>query len=310
MSTDIASDTSDGKTDHQCVFCFLPLPQILSQPLQVLLDEVLLPKNSYGAPSKENPLACKHRPGRGWTLRLAFCGMHMQEVDVTLEGNGQNWSIPADIEYDILGAQIKSLEKELTQAVVAPKPNPPLFHSIRKHMEWEHAGYYGDKGSILINENLLSLFPEHPSTDKDELLDKLLDALFNEPNAQVPKLPSSRKLENQPGTIFIDPITIHPLSYTNFLTCVLIPFTTILLIQADRSCTFDEAWKTWHGSGPWGSHHSFNEEDTSEASARMMEAVVKPEPVKDCMPTPLYDGWHEVVSTDEEGNPRETLVID
>ncbi|KAF8506304.1 hypothetical protein JB92DRAFT_3122192 [Gautieria morchelliformis] len=65
MSTDIASDTSDRKTDRQCVFCFLPLPQILSQPLQVLLDEVLLPKNSYAAPTKENPLARKHRPGRG-----------------------------------------------------------------------------------------------------------------------------------------------------------------------------------------------------------------------------------------------------
>ncbi|KAF8506305.1 hypothetical protein JB92DRAFT_3122193 [Gautieria morchelliformis] len=231
--------------------------------------------------------------------------MHMQEVDVTLEGNGQNWPVPADIEYDILGAQIKSLEKELTQAVVAPKCNP-LFRraicqmvkdgmksfvsldGIRKHMEWEHAGYYGDKGTILINKNLLSLFPEHPNTDKDERLDKLLDALFDEPNAHVPKLPSSRKLENQPGTIFIDPITIHPLSYTNFLTC---------------------AWKTWHDSGPWGSHHSFDEED-SEASARTMEAVVKPEPVKDRMPTPLYDGWREVVSIDEEGNPRETLVID
>ncbi|KAF8532563.1 hypothetical protein JB92DRAFT_3103638 [Gautieria morchelliformis] len=114
MSTDIASDTLDGKTDRQCVFCFLPLPQILSQPLQVLLDEVLLPKNSYAAPTQENPLARKHRPGRGWTLHLAFCGMHMQEVDVTLEGNGQNWPVPADIQYDILGARIKSLEKELT----------------------------------------------------------------------------------------------------------------------------------------------------------------------------------------------------
>ncbi|KAF8530914.1 hypothetical protein JB92DRAFT_309979 [Gautieria morchelliformis] len=106
-----ASSHSDAAAspDGLCCFCFLPLPPVLSPTLQSKLAELLLPANSLPDPTEDFPGGWRHRAGRGWTLRLEYCGGHFRQSQVSAKVIGQNWPKPADIDYSTLPCHIESL---------------------------------------------------------------------------------------------------------------------------------------------------------------------------------------------------------
>ncbi|KAF8518330.1 hypothetical protein JB92DRAFT_2828778 [Gautieria morchelliformis] len=167
-------------TASDCVFCGLPLPDVLSPQLHSLLEELLRPSNSYVSASNDGVISHRHHhPGRGWKLRVEFCGRHVRETQVASDADGESWPSPIDIDYTLLDSRVRSLQPELARAVVKPQCNWLFRHVIRqisrhgmtkfrsldglrRRMGWEHGGYYGDQGIININMNLLSLFPDRP----------------------------------------------------------------------------------------------------------------------------------------------------
>lgn len=83
---------------------------------------------------------------------------------------------------------------------------------------------YGDKSGLIIHKTLLKLFPAPEN----------LNLLLHE--------------------------QIKPLNYHQFLTAILVPYTAILLIQADSDdseFSFDDAYTTWQDSGECGSFYSY-----------------------------------------------------
>ncbi|KAF8490690.1 hypothetical protein JB92DRAFT_3100653, partial [Gautieria morchelliformis] len=238
-----ASSHSDAAAspDGLCCFCFLPLPPVLSPTLQSKLAELLLPANSLPDPTEDFPGGRRHRAGRGWTLHLEYCGGHFRQSEVSAKAIGQNWPKPADIDYSTLPCRIGFLHYKLAKVVINPSLNI-LFgrvtedfrnegvqrflsiEGIRRRMASEHAGYYGDQGVIIINRSLLSIFPE-----------------------KYPVVAAANKLR-QPfpassAAIHIYPSYIEPLTYKEFLSSILIPFTAILLIQSDTDCSLDVAMR-------------------------------------------------------------------
>lgn len=65
------------------------------------------------------------------------------------------------------------------------------------------------------------------------------------------------------------------LTYTEFITSVLVPYTTILLIQANQTSSFENAWSTWHSSGVWGMVNHPDQEAPSPVDT--VPVPVKPE---------------------------------
>jgi hypothetical protein len=101
-----ASTSTDSLANRRCLFCNDTLPPVLSPKLQVTLNQLLLPKNSYHSPTADNKLAREHHGGHGWTLRMAFCGGHFEEMSMREEANGKTWPLPADLDFDCLPERI------------------------------------------------------------------------------------------------------------------------------------------------------------------------------------------------------------
>jgi len=159
---------------------------------------------------------------------------------------------------------------------------------------------YGAKGTLIINETLLSMFV---------------------PCGQYPSLPlnSPPKVASPPIAISIDVTSIAPLTVQEFFSAVLIPWTAVLLIQADHGGTINEAVDAWHNSFSWGSLHSLTDPDSVQLShvrpcraispTHIKEAESKPGPLK----TPAsaitpQSSWHTVVELDASGNTVEYIV--
>ncbi|KAF8499495.1 hypothetical protein JB92DRAFT_3124817 [Gautieria morchelliformis] len=110
-------------TATDCVFCGLPLPDVLSPQLHSLLEELLHPSNSYVSASNDGVISGHHHPGRGWKLRVEFCGCHVRETQVASDADGESWPSPIDIDYTLLDSHVRSLQPELARAVVKPQLN-------------------------------------------------------------------------------------------------------------------------------------------------------------------------------------------
>jgi hypothetical protein len=96
---------------------------------------------------------------------------------------------------------------------------------------------------LSINQNLLYMFPVKPMSTAT-------------PHEQCMLPPVQCSMFEDPNPIYVNLDMIAPLEYSEFLSCVLIPFTAILLIQEDRKTTFMGTWNCWYASGPWGLMHS------------------------------------------------------
>jgi hypothetical protein len=75
------------------------------------------------------------------------------------------------------------------------------------------------------------------------------------------------------NAVFINQDNIFPLTYAEFLSAVLIPYTAILLIQADQDSTFSATWETWHDSGRWGAVYSHEDQYDRESQGAVKPAV-------------------------------------
>ena len=84
---------------------------------------------------------------------------------------------------------------------------------------------YGDQGVLIINKWLHSMFPE-----------ARLDTPVSTPIPDVVTIPVNASF-------------FKPLTYPEFLSSVLIPYTAILLIQDDLKCDLTSATDTWQLSG-------------------------------------------------------------
>ena len=142
-----------------CNFCTQPLPATLSSALNKLLSELMRPEHSYPSPTEECPSARDHRPGRGWQLRLQFCGLHTWESEVYAGSKvaAEMWPKPSDIDFEKLGYRIQSIQHHIAKVAASPTNNP-LFRrviqriynhgltkfrsieGIRQRMPYEHAG--------------------------------------------------------------------------------------------------------------------------------------------------------------------------
>src|SRR5882724_11539867 len=159
---------------------------------------------------------------------------------------------------------------------------------------------YGDKGTLIINETLLSIFVPH---------------------GWYPSFPLNipPKVASPPIAISINVTSIAPLTVQEFFSAVLIPWTAVLLIQADHGGTINEAVDAWHNIFSWGSLHSLTNPDSAQLShvrpchamspTHIKEAESKPGPLK----TPVsaitpQSSWHTVVELDASGNTVEYII--
>ena len=92
-----------------CNFCTQPLPATLLSALNKLLSELMRPGHSYPSPTEECPSARDHHPGRGWQLRLQFCGLHTWESEVYAGSKvaAEMWPKSSDIDFVKLGYRIQ-----------------------------------------------------------------------------------------------------------------------------------------------------------------------------------------------------------
>ena len=82
---------------------------------------------------------------------------------------------------------------------------------------------YGEHGGLIIHQALLTLFPEHHGA-----------ATF-------------RAQET-----YIDPAVIKPLTHSEFLTAILLPYVAVSLIKIDMNCTWSQAKTHWKASQDYG----------------------------------------------------------
>jgi hypothetical protein len=156
---------------------------------------------------------------------------------------------------------------------------------------------YGDQGHEYIARALRPLFPA-PSLDRDIVDDPM----------------PSRAATN---ATLINVQGIYPLSPVEFHGCILIPYTSILLIQADRDCTFEQAKDVWQNSWRWGLHNSHLDShiqqtpeldnDNEDGGDIQSQPIVKTEPV-DGTVVPVE--WPSFTTLDAEGNEVVTYIID
>ena len=128
----------------------------------------------------------------------------------------------------------------------------------------------------------------------------------------------------------VNPALTAPLNYMEFMTSVLLPYTAILLIKADMSSSFLEAWNTWQQSSTWGSVHfpcPHDSEDPlspiigpscgpySRPTARSTDFVpVKPEPTDDDVVVLSLETrvpqWRSETHVNSIGNSVPIFVLD
>ena len=112
----------------------------------------------------------------------------------------------------------------------------------------------------------------------------------------------------------IQGVTISPLTYFEFISSVLIPYTTVLLIQLDLSLSFDDAWTAWLESGTWGMVYHPDTHSNMAATGPTEQFVnVRLEPQDEIMVLtidPLFPKWTTEYHLDVNGNEVEVLVLD
>ena len=104
-----------------------------------------------------------------------------------------------------------------------------------------------------------------------------------------------------------------PLTYSEFLSAILIPFMAILLIKADLGGTLDHAYEVWQQSSPWGlvNHPDI---DVSESAVDIDSEgpPVKLETLDDniCSVKDVSTNWRTEDGMDGNGDHVEVWVLD
>ncbi|KAF8580188.1 hypothetical protein K439DRAFT_1620004 [Ramaria rubella] len=317
--------TSSSKHLNTCQFCKNTLPMEPSPALERLLTILLSPSFSCPAPTLENAHARRHRGPEGFKILMEFCGGHNHQDKVLAMAQGCGWPIPDNIDANILTSCVASLGNELTSVVLTPNTNllfrdllehfrnhrarqTRSLNGLSSHMEYKRWGYYGDVGALIIHRQLLRMFPDHTSSSFLQLL------------------------HDDPSLVSVDSDIIAPLTYSEFLMSVLVPYTSILLIQADQpgaNTTFEDAYRVWMDSGDFGSLYSSEPTPSSPPSPNTLTPAViahtntaSSPPVKEedediiiitNSPPPhtaLLAEWITNVAIDENGDKIEVLVLE
>ena len=107
--------------------------------------------------------------------------------------------------------------------------------------------------------------------------------------------------------------TISPLTYFEFFSSVLIPYTAVLLIQLDLSSSFDDAWTAWLESGTWGmvNHLDAHSNMATGPTEQFVNVKLKPQDeIVVLTIDPLLPKWTTGNHLDVNRNEVEVLVLD
>ncbi|KAF8587177.1 hypothetical protein K439DRAFT_1338784 [Ramaria rubella] len=286
-----------------CSFCKMYLPAELGEEVQHLLDDLMLDSNSH--PDPTNPKLRIHTNKYALSLCFEFCVRHAAISLSIADSAGQQWPTGDKIQHEHLDVRVHSLQPQLSEIVRCPTKSP-LFNNLialfakvgaRKArstgglfacMTSEHAGYYGEKGSLIISRTLLDLFP------------------YGCPNNK--SITSSSNIVDAP--VYINSKLIQPLEYHEFRMAVLIPEAAILLIEADHDCSKAEARDHWQCSFRFG--HLNNPDNNMDqlyvnGSGGIASTKSEPQDVDLLVASPNLATEEGL---DSSGNPIKIIIID
>ncbi|KAJ2929474.1 hypothetical protein H1R20_g7620, partial [Candolleomyces eurysporus] len=166
------SSTTDPKT--LCPYCDNPLPSSPSPALVKMLEAML--GKSYRDPRPANPLGRK----APFATFIDLCHRHQFESKILPEAEKKGW--PKVIDWDSLSARIENMQSELQKLIddtsdKGPRSRSPFWQDIMKaikvkglraatgvkdqfeNFEKTQPGYYGELGTVIINQTLYDMFP-------------------------------------------------------------------------------------------------------------------------------------------------------
>ncbi|KIJ36556.1 hypothetical protein M422DRAFT_261120 [Sphaerobolus stellatus SS14] len=158
------------------------------------------------------------------------------EVELQQRDDFSKW--PQDIDFSGLAFHVKMIANELYEIIEDPNASPHFkkiieqfknSNSVRAcsargqfaRIDHFHAGYYGERGAIIIAETLNELFP----------------------NAEI----SSERM-----ALGNNITAIHPLTRMEFIEYVLVIEAALLLIADDLKVDAEKAEEIWAASGTYG----------------------------------------------------------
>ncbi|WVQ94476.1 hypothetical protein IAU59_001555 [Kwoniella sp. CBS 9459] len=260
----------------QCPYCSEPMPSHPSAHLVELkrqLEDISVP-----CPTEDNPSA----RNLSWQQHIDFCSLHRAETSLIPLGIRDGY--PEHIDFLHLEERLEQgwIRKRLDEIVQNPQSSD-VFRRVQKEVE-EHGkmrwggirfqskedniaavkpGYYGDLGRAIIINHFLNLrkwgyFPCLKSSTSSQTGHSSQSAIAEQHN----------------------PISLEPLSWHDFVSHVLVPESSILLIMQDRdhaSLTdhaYDEAEAVRSRSVKYGTWKFREEGDEAEEILAELRATI------------------------------------
>ncbi|WWD16715.1 hypothetical protein CI109_101146 [Kwoniella shandongensis] len=207
-------------TDDLCPYCAQPLPLKPSAHLKRLQSK--LESMSKARPTDENPNARQ----LSWQQTINFCTLHQAEATIIPLGVRDGY--PQNIDFMNLHDRLRRdwVGKEL-EGIIEEPTRSRLFKEVKDEVEsvgrmrWGgighqskeerlaavKTGYYGELGRIVLTDNFQR---------------------FRSRGWLEPTIPPAKSSSSH------TPSAIHPLTANDFITTILVPEASILLIMADR----------------------------------------------------------------------------
>ncbi|EPQ50067.1 hypothetical protein GLOTRDRAFT_97252 [Gloeophyllum trabeum ATCC 11539] len=237
-----SSDSDDDVVTPRCPYCDEKIPFAPTQRM-IQMDNALR-KITYLNPSPKNP---HHRTAESFRVYFSYCELHRWAREELPKAQADGWPIEPD--FASLWNRIWDLQADLLQIAANPKKNEffiktrelytPGLSSRKveslgaqyKRFEGKSAGYYGGTGWVILELILKHLIPDGQ----------------------------------------IDLTRAKPLSYNALVSEVLLPETTVRLIQEDLSLQRADAIDVFHDSSRFGSvAHPGTGEDPHIDNIQMM----------------------------------------
>ncbi|OCF34648.1 hypothetical protein I316_03690 [Kwoniella heveanensis BCC8398] len=227
---------------EQCPYCSEPMPSKPSKYLTQLQDR--LEEISTPCPTESNPSA-RNLP---WQQHIDFCNLHRAETSLIPLGIRDGY--PETIDFLHLEERLEKgwIRLRLDEIVRNPQRSK-VFRRVQREVEevgknrWGgikfqskeeniaavKPGYYGDLGRAIMIDHFLNLrkWGHFPS-------------LKSSTSSSQPQTSSQSAIAEQHN-----PLSLEPLSWHDFISHVLVPESSILLIMEDRrySSLTDQAYK-------------------------------------------------------------------
>ena len=111
----------------------------------------------------------------------------------------------------------------------------------------------------------------------------------------------------------VKPARIAPLTYAEFITAILLPQVSILLIQADCDLQYQAAYDIWLASGEYSYLYAMDDEDNASQpnAPPFLGACIKEEYTEDTASAAhKADQWYVKTSQITDGSIRECYVLE